>query len=306
MRTRAFVVAGLLFAVASCRSPPPEVRIEGPSEIEAGGEASFQAVLSPPTDNARFSWKAKWSRAASDQRVCEISVRGEDTERVVLKVGADCEGGDIAVSVRVKPRGEAVTAHAVARVRPVEVPVWPNPPPPTWHVLNDYESAAEPRLNRFGAAWGTWGFKGGKCAVEVADGVLKVAYALPMGDSECGTFEYLKGVAGKPEPFDIRSFERVTLMVKSGDGQAHRVSLEVVELDPYAQALQGYVGTTPAWDVGPDWKRYEARLDDILHPRFDRKMAKQVGLRIRRKDQGQTSGVILVDNLTWIEKERAP
>lgn len=299
-------VATVLSGAVACRPEPPAVQVEGPDEVLAGGDASFHAILTPAEDGARITWSAAWSRTAPGQKACEVLVGEASRDRAIANVDAACEGGEIVITARVTARGGVVTTRKVARVRPVEAPAWPDPLPPSWRVLNDYEAPAEPRVNRFGGAWGTWGFKGGKCRVEVSGGVLKVTYSLPMGDSECGTFEYLKGAAGRPEPLDIRPFERVAFLLKSGDGQGHRVSLEVVELDPYAQALQGYVGATPAWTSGPDWKRYEARLDDLLHPRFDRKMGKQVGLRIRRKDQDQASGVVLVDNLTLIERGQAP
>lgn len=308
MQTRRLIVAvsSVLSAAVACRPEPPAVRIEGPDEVPAGREASFTATATPPEDGAGVTWSAAWSRTAPGQKACEVSVREAGRGRATATVDAACEGGEVVVTARVTARAGVVTARKAARVRPVEAPLWPDPLPPSWRVLNDYENPAEPRVNRFGGAWGTWGFQGGRCGVEVSGGVLKVTYALPMGDSECGTFEYLKGAAGRPEPYDIRPFERVVVLLKSGDGRPHQVSLEIVELDPYAQALQGYVGATPAWTAGPDWKRYEARLDDLLHPRFDRKMGKQVGLRIRRKDQEQASGVVLVDNLTFVEKGRAP
>ncbi len=308
MKARHLVVvaASVLSGAVTCRPEPPAVQVEGPDEVPAGREASFAARITPAEDGAAITWSAAWSRTAPGQEECKVSVGAAGHDRATASVDAACEGGEIVVTARVAARGGVVRARKAARVQPVVAPVWPDPLPPSWRVLNDYESAAEPRVNRFGGAVGTWGFKGGKCGLEVSGGVLKVTYALPMGDSECGTFEYLKGAAGKPEPLDIRPFDRVAVLLKSGDGQLHRVVLEVVELDPYAQALQGYVGVSEAWVAGPDWKRYEARLDDLLHPRFDRKMGKQVGLRIRRQDQDQASGILQVDNLTLIEKGQAP
>ncbi len=288
-----------LWGVVACRAEPPEVVIAGPDEVLAGQEASFSVILTPPTE-ATVSWSA--ARSFGGPGACGVSADDSAKGRVLIRVDPECEEGQVVVSARVRAAGATITARKTVRIRPVEAPVWPEPLPDTWRVLNDYQEAGEPRLNRFGGAYGTWGFRGGKCRIAVSDGVLQVTYALPMGDSECGTFEYLKGAVGKPEPFDIRAFERVALLLKSGDGKLHRVVLEVVELDPYAQALQGYVGESPVFVAGPDWKRYEVRLDDILHPRFDRRMGKQVGLRVRRKDQDQASGVVLVDNLTLIEK----
>ena len=37
---------------------------------------------------------------------------------------------------------------------------------------------------------------------------------------------------------------------------------------------------------------------------FDRKKGKQVGLRLERKDQPGASGVVLIDNVAFIEKGR--
>jgi len=291
--------AVLVLAVLGCRQEPPRVALEGPEEVEPAHEAVFACTVAPEGTQTSTDWQATWVPDAAGQRPCEAEIRGTGA-RATLVVKEPCAGGRIEVLAKVEGRFGRATARRTARIRRVEPPAWPDPPPQSWRILNDYETASEPKMNRFGGAYGTWGFKGGKCTIEVAQGRLKVAYALPIGDSECGTFEYLKGAAGRPEPYDIRAFEAAAVAMRSADGREHRVVFEVVELDPYAAALQGYVAESPLWSVGTDWRRFEVRLDEILHPRFDRRMAKQVGLRIRRKDQDQASGVIEVEGIAWI------
>ena len=194
-------------------------------------------------------------------------------------------------------------APAPAVARPAE-PLWPDTLPPGWKMFDDYEGA-DAKHDGWGGAVGTWGFRTGQCKVEFArDGASqrqKLTYSFPMGDSQCGTSEYFKGDKGKPKPFDISAYDRVVFLMKSGDGAAHKVHFEITELDPYDAALQGYTGeqlfTAPA-----DWQRFEVNLDKVLHPNFDRKKGRQVGLRIDRKEQEQASGVVLIDNIAFIEK----
>lgn len=188
-----------------------------------------------------------------------------------------------------------------------EEPLWPDPLPVGWKMLNDYEAPLEGRKTLWGGFFDTWGFRGGKCRLsQVEEGGsrrLRVEFALPLANSQCGTFEYLAGERGKPREVDIRPYRSVVFLLKSGDESEHRVRLEVTELDPYDAALQGYVGESRPLVAGREWTRYEVRLDDILHPMFDRSKGKQVGIRLDRKDQGGPSGVILMDNLAFVGKD---
>ncbi len=186
-------------------------------------------------------------------------------------------------------------------------PVWPDPAPAGWKVFNDYEGTFDPRKTLWGGFWDAWAYRGGKCALSVADEGgsrrLKVEFGLPMSNSQCGTFEYLAGDKGKPKPVDISAFDSIVFLLKSGDADTHKVKFEVTELDPYDAAMQGYTGETPPLAAGKEWVRYEVRFDKVLHPMFDRKKGKQVGIRIDRKDQGDVgSGVILLDNITFVPK----
>ncbi len=194
-------------------------------------------------------------------------------------------------------------APAPAAAKPAE-PLWPETLPPGWKMFDDYEGT-DPKRDGWGGAVGTWGFRTGQCKVEfVKDGASqrqKLTYSFPMGDSQCGTSEYFKGEKGKPKPFDISAYDRVVFLMKSGDGAAHKVHFEITELDPYDAALQGYTGEQ-LFTAPPDWQRFEVNLDKVLHPNFDRKKGRQVGLRIDRKEQEQASGVVLIDNIAFIEK----
>mgnify|MGYP000923737856 CR=1 FL=1 len=132
---------------------------------------------------------------------------------------------------------------------------------------------------------------------------LKVEFNLPMDNSQCGTFEYLAGEKGKPAPVDISGYDGVAFLLKSGDGADHKVKFEITELDPYDAALQGYTGESAPLAAGKEWARHEIRFDKTLHPMFNRKKGKQVGIRIDRKDQGDAgSGVVLMDNIPFLPK----
>ena len=197
---------------------------------------------------------------------------------------------------------EAPRPDVVQETPPVaKEEVWPATLPVGWKVLNDYEGALDQNL--WGGFVSTWSYHAGRCKLDsVMDGGskrLKVTWDLPLEDSQCGTYEYLAGGKGKPKPVDISSYEKVVFLARSGDGQTHTIHFEVTELDPYDAALQGYVGDM-SFDASPDWQRYEMDLDKRLHPMFDRKKGKQVGIRVDRKSGA--SGVVLLDNVTFVTR----
>lgn len=302
-KSNVIAVTAIVFLVG-CKQEPPALSITGPETVSAGKEAQVSATVSPWKKGMRVQWRAKWARSQPGQRECDVELNPEDETKAKLRVSEACGGGKVLVTAIVSGTGPETKASYGVEIVPKEEPVWPEPLPDGWHILNDYASEGALRTNKFGAASGTWGFKGGKCKTEVVDGALKLTYIFPLGDSECGTYEYFKGQAGKPEPFDISAYEKIAVLMRSGDGKEHRLTLEIVELDPYAEALQGYVASSPTWTVGSEWRRFEVRLEDTLHPRFNRKMGKQLGLRLRRQDQQGDSGVVLVDKIALIEKVR--
>ncbi len=210
---------------------------------------------------------------------------------------------------------QAVAAAATEAAKPVEPPkpapkpepVWPDPLPSGWKIFNDYETTFSPRKTIWGGYWDSWGFRGGKCVLTTVDDSgsrrLNVQFALPMDNSQCGTFEYLAGDKGKPKPVDISGYDGIAFLLKSGDADDHKVRFEITELDQYDAALQGYTGETAPLTAGKEWVRHEVRFDKVLHPMFDRRKGKQVGIRIDRKDQGSGgSGVVLMDNVTFLTK----
>lgn len=191
----------------------------------------------------------------------------------------------------------------IAELPPPE-PLWPDPLPPGFKMLDDFENG-DVKKNLWGGYNGTWSYRNGVCKTElVSEGGSmrqKVTFSLPMGDSQCGTLEQFAGDKGKPKPVDISKYDRVVFLLKSGDGQPHVVHFEVTELDPHDAALQGYIGDYKV-TAPKEWERFEVKLDDILHPFFDRKMGRQVGLRFSRKEQVAASGVVLLDNVAFVEK----
>lgn len=228
-----------------------------------------------------------------------------------------CKGGDAPAERKAQAaKTGGAEAKAVEPAKPAEAPkpaepLWPAPLPAGWKLVNDFENDAEPpkgelRGNLLGGVTGTWGYKAGKCRIEIApeggSKRMKILYALPMGDSQCGTFEQFAGEKGKAKPFDLSAYDRMVFLLKSGDDAEHKVRFEVVELDPYDAAQQGYTGETKLLTAGKEWQRVEVKLDEILHPMFKRKSARQAGIRIDRKTEENASGVLLIDNVAFIEK----
>ncbi|MBL6974499.1 MAG: PKD domain-containing protein [Deltaproteobacteria bacterium] len=288
-----------------CKTKPPQVAIHGPDEALAGTSVTFSAKVTPPEDGLTFSWSVDWLQDRAGSASCRPAV--EDSTGASTKVAfpKDCRAESFRVALVVKARGGKVKASKTFKVIAIKKPQWPKALPSHWKILNDYENPGDPRANNWGGFFGTWGYQGGKCGIKYGDKSpekLTITYAMHMGDSSCGTFEYLKGTRGKSEPVDISGYDRVAFLLKSGDDKVHRVRFEIVELDPYAATLQGYVGESELLTAGPEWKRYEVRLDNVLHPHFDRTKGKQVGLKLEHKNLEQPSGVVLLDNIAFIGK----
>lgn len=226
------------------------------------------------------------------------------------KADTPAKAPEVAKTEAAKTEAATAVAPKVAEAvtpQPRPEAVWPNPMPAGWKLFNDYEATFDPRKTSWGGFWDAWAYRGGKCLLSVADEGgsrrLKVEFALPMDNSQCGTFEYLGGEKGKPKPVDISAYDSIVFLLKSGDADEHKVRFEVTELDPYDAALQGYTGETAPLAAGREWARYQVHFDKVLHPMFDRRKGKQVGIRIDRKDQGAVgSGVVLLDNITFIPK----
>jgi hypothetical protein len=118
----------------------------------------------------------------------------------------------------------------------------------------------------------------------------------------CGYFDYLKGEEGKAEPVDISNYEKITFLVKSGDGKNHKIRIEVIEFDKFQNFNQGHVASSDPIDVTSEWKRHELYLKYLLPEIFKKKEVKQIGFRIDRKEQGQNEGIIYFDNFAFILK----
>ena len=295
-------VAVLVFAFPffACKFEVFEVQIVAPPEVMAGEEARISSKCTLESDKTRFSWRARWAPTKPGQKQCNIVLSDKNKSETTIKVDADCEGGNIELSLVAEFKTKRAKAEAVVKIAKKEEPVWPQSLPDTWQLINDYSSQGP---NRLSGIFGTWGFKMGKCSASVKDGSLEIKYSLPLGDSSCGTYEHFVTEKGKAKPFDITDFNKIVFMMRSSDDSTHYVVFEVVEFDPYAQADQGMVVETKPIEVTPKWQRFEVNLSEILHPHFDKKKAKQVGLRIDRKYQNQPSGVILFDNLVLVKKE---
>mgnify|MGYP000240269606 CR=1 FL=1 len=288
------------FCFLACKSEPFEVQILAPSEVVAGEEAQISSKCTVQSDKTRFLWRAQWVPNKLGQRRCNVVLSDKNESEVKIKVDPNCEGGNIEVALNAEYKTKRAKAETVIKIVKKEEPVWPQSLPDTWQMINDYSSSGP---NKLSGIFGTWGFKMGKCGATVKDGSLEIKYSLPLGDSSCGTYEHFVTEKGKAKPFDITPFEKIVFMMRSSDDSTHYVVFEIVEFDPYAEADQGLVSETRPLEVTQKWQRYEVNLSEVIHPHFNKKKAKQVGLRIDRKYQNQPSGAILFDNLVFVKKE---
>ena len=152
-----------------------------------------------------------------------------------------------------------------------------------------------------------WKFEFGACAFvdapEDEEGVLALHYDLPHHDDYCGYFEHLRlrkdCEAGK---FDATPYERLTFIVKSGDGEPHQVYAEMVAWEKFAEFHQGRTEPLGPFAVPADgWKRYEIALPKLYKDTLLPDSIKSVSFKVMRLNQPDT-GVILFDNVALIRK----
>jgi len=161
-------------------------------------------------------------------------------------------------------------------------------------------------LNKLDAPFGPWNYEFGMC--ETAEppqdekGAFALGYDLPHDDSYCGYFETFKmGKDCEAAPFDVAPYERVTFLVKSGDGAAHRIWVELVAWEKYAEFHQGRTESLGPFEVPMGkWKRYEVELSDLVKDALTPSSIKSVSFKVTREKQAD-SGVILFDNIALIK-----
>jgi hypothetical protein len=161
-------------------------------------------------------------------------------------------------------------------------------------------------LNKLDAPFGPWTFEFGSC--EMADppenekGTFALSYDLPNDDAYCGYFEtFSMGKDCESAPFDVAPFEKLSFIVKSGDGKPHRLFVELVAWEKYAEFHQGRTEAVGPFEVPVDaWKRYDVELKDLIKDALAPSSIKSVSFKLTR-DKQPDGGVILFDNIALIK-----
>lgn len=162
-------------------------------------------------------------------------------------------------------------------------------------------------LNMFDSPFLPWKFEFGNCEFGTApdgeEGVLALHYDLPHHDDYCGYFEHLKlGKDCEAAPFDSRAYDKLTFIVKSGDGERHEVYAEMVNWEKFAEFHQGRTEPVGPFEVPVDeWKRYEIPLTELYKDTLVPEEIKSISFKVMRKDQAD-KGLILFDNVAFIKK----
>ncbi len=290
---------GFFLVLGGCKATVKDVFIHmepSTGEIMAGNAIEMTASTYPVVKTAQFKW--------SVQAKCKVHIDAKGPH-ASIRPDKFCAQQDAVVTVVVTANGKS--AKQTKKFSILENPNLPprlslNPDMKGWLMINDYSDKDKLKLNNLKAAFSTWSMNGGICKADIQKGALKLTYDLPSGDSLCGTMEYFSGELGKPKPFDISKYGRLSLKLRSGDGKRHKVKVIIVEYDPYQTANQGLVGeSTPLIVLEDRWWRYEVPFKITLPELFDRSRAKGVGLKIQGAEGEK--GVILVDDLALIPKK---
>jgi len=165
-------------------------------------------------------------------------------------------------------------------------------------------------LNLLDAPFGPWNFEFAGCAFgdppQGEKGVLAFAYDLPHDDDYCGFFENLgMGKDCESTPFDASVVDKVTFLVRSGDGQKHAFFVELVAWEKFAEFHQGRSEPFGPLEAGEAWKRYEVAVSDIVKRDIDPTAIKSVSFKIRREANYPDHGLILFDNVAMVRKGEA-
>ena len=290
------LVVAVLF-VLSCSSGPKEVFIHtvpSTGEVTAGDSIMLKAVTLPSgIKGLKYQWHV--------EATCPVKIKGSG-KSVVLKPDLYCFSQKAKVTVTVTSEGKKVSKTKEISI--IESPQLPprlslNPDMKGWLVINDYNTEERTKKNNLGGAVSTWNFKGGVCKISIQDKALKLSYEFAGSESQCGTAEYFKGELGKPVPFDITKYKKISIKLKSMDKRIHKVKILVIEYDPMHTANQGIVAQSDTLRAFPGrWWRYEITIRPMVGELFDLKRVKSIGLKVIGGEGDK--GTILIDDLALV------
>jgi hypothetical protein len=295
------MVLGLLAGCAPKPNPPRFTVVTDPADgqVVSGRAVSFSCNRGLDREPVEYVTKLD-----SDCPMKQLESSGCLAK---YEVEQDCLGGKGVYTVTAKGKGgTTIVSKDFTLVRALAshevLPDRPDPLPGTWKLVDTFDGTVEKKANLWEGFIGTWTFKSGSC--QVAPGpekTLKLSYKLPIGSSQCGFFEYLKGGEGKSEAVDVSGYTGLTFQLRSADERVHKLRLEVVQWDKLAEYNQGPVFTgKEALVAKPYWRRYEYKLTELPQG-FDLKAIKSIGLTLDGRDGFGQDGTVLVDNLAFIQ-----
>ena len=297
---RVFYLLGIYMLALGCSSGPDKVYIHvmpRTAEVTAGDSINLKATVEPDNlKNLKYTWKIDIN--------CPYKLEGKGAQ-VVFKPDMFCFAQKVKVSVTVTNGKKSATGTRTITI--LESPQLPprlslHPKMDGWLIINNYNSKERLKKNSLGAAVSTWSYSGGICKTSIVDDALKISFKMAADESQCGTSEYLKGEEGKPQPYDITKYEKLSIKLKSADKKMHRVRVLFIEYDPMHTANQGMVAPSRTLMAFPGrWWRYEVLIKPTVGDLFDRSRLKSIAIKIDGKTEKE--GAIMVDDLALIPKK---
>ncbi len=272
----------------------------------------------------------------SPQNCGELKLKDESAVEftfVAKSHEADCTDE---IKLALKGGEEIVNASFTIKVKAgaqePELELRPDPIPDTWLMVNDYENTMqehtftctrkptggeenvpgeeveeELKLNLLKATFDTWQYEGASCTYadlpEGVTGVAALAYDLPYDDAFCGMFENLGlGKDCETDKRDLGNYQALTFLAKSGDAAEHKLYVEIVQWEKYAEFHQGKAAEFGPITIPADrWKRFQIPMEKLCRDDVQPFSVKSVSFKVKRAGHPD-KGVILIDNVAFIKK----
>jgi hypothetical protein len=164
------------------------------------------------------------------------------------------------------------------------------------------------QTNLLGAPFGDWNFEFAGCrfadAPEGDEGALAFSYDLPHDDDYCGYYENLSiGKDCETRGYDTSKFTHMTFIYKSGDDKEHMLYAEMINWERFAEFHQGRPESVGPYIAKAKWQRAEIPLPKFYKDTLDPATIKSVSFKIKREANYPDHGLILFDNVAFINKK---
>ncbi len=328
----AMTLALAILVVCACEPSPGEAQkaffiTAKPGSFTVGPGETLKVTVDNKSGKAvQYQWEVKedcgeLSFGADASKAFEVTYKGRVHDQIcsatlVLTVhGAHRQPLVFNRRMTVRPR---------EKVREAELR--PSPLPESWLLINDFNGSLTPKvfecvrksragdeqvseevkLNRLGANFTDWSFESSTCTIyeeqDKGETVMALRYDIATDDSYCGYVENLKlGKDCDTKLFDLSPFETLTFLARSGDDHDHKLFVEIVQWERYAEFHQGRAARFGPLTVGQEWKRHEVPIAKVLKKDVDPTFVKSVGLKVTRIGDSDR-GIILIDNMALIRK----